>query len=86
MEDKKKRKSSTVKHIILSNIGNPVEVTLTRSLAIKAHCTECSGFGEFNPKDCPSKMCCLWPFRGKKLIAYETKPAGEVDEPDEEEE
>lgn len=55
-----------------------VKVTLTRSLAIKAFCTECSG--EEHPKDCPCKLCALYPFRGITRIAY-----GEADdEPDDE--
>lgn len=79
------RKSGTVKHTIRSNLGNPIEVTLTRSLAVKVFCTECLGYGEENPKNCSSLLCPLWPFRGKKLLAYENKPAGEVEDTDEEE-
>jgi len=42
---------------------------LTRSLAIKAFCTECLGF-ETHPKDCESVNCPLYLFRGKTTIAF----------------
>ena len=57
------------KHTIHRKSGKLKEVELTRSLAIKAFCTECLGF-ETHPKDCESFNCPLWPFRGKTTIAF----------------
>ncbi len=55
-----------IKHKIKRKNGKLKEVNLTRSLAIKAFCTECMGFGEAHPvKDCTSCNCPLYPYRGK---------------------
>jgi len=51
--------------------GGLVEVTLTRSQAIKAMCTECCGFGEFHPRECSDVNCPLHGFRGKINLAYQ---------------
>jgi len=59
-----------IKHTIRTKNNGFKEVTLNRSKAIKAFCTECLGFGEVNPKQCTSKYCPLFPFRGKSEIAY----------------
>ena len=56
------------KHTIRRKSGKLKDVELTRSLAIKAFCTECLGF-ETHPKDCESFNCPLLPFRGKTTIA-----------------
>ena len=53
-----------IKHKVRRKNGKLKEVDLTRSLAIKAFCTECLGW-ETHPKDCESHECPLWPFRGK---------------------
>jgi hypothetical protein len=61
-----------VKHTIRSAKADgktTMQVSLVRSTAIKAFCTECMGFQE-HPKDCPDVHCPLYPFRGKSLIAY----------------
>lgn len=50
--------------------GGYVDVELTRSQAIRAFCTECSGWGEMHPRDCPDIHCSLYPFRGKIQLAY----------------
>jgi len=60
--------------------GGTVEVTLTRTQAIKAMCTECCGFGEAHPRDCPDVLCPLYSFRGKIQLAY--KDADSADEED----
>ncbi len=63
------RKNRTKKkHTIHDKNGNPITVNLTRSLAIKACCTECLGF-EDNPSNCTSLFCPLYPFRGKTMIS-----------------
>lgn len=54
-------------HTIRRKSGKLKEVELTRSIAIKAFCTECLGY-ESHPKDCESYHCPLWPFRGKTNI------------------
>lgn len=59
-----------IKHTIRSKDGGTVEVTLSRTQAIKAMCTECMGFGEGHPKECTDLKCPLWPFRGKIQLAY----------------
>jgi hypothetical protein len=57
------------KHTIRRKSGKLKDVQLTRSLAIKAMCTECLGF-ETHPKDCTSVNCPIYPFRGKTTIAF----------------
>jgi hypothetical protein len=59
-----------VQHTIRAKDGGIVDVTLNRNRAIKAMCTECMGYSEANPRDCPAKLCPLWPFRGKIQLAY----------------
>ena len=39
-----------------------------RELAIRLFCTECLGYGEVHPKDCESKDCPLYHFRGKSML------------------
>jgi hypothetical protein len=57
------------KHTIRGFGGNgTVEVVLNRQTAIKAQCTECMGY-ESDPKECTSKLCSLWPWRGKTLVS-----------------
>ena len=59
----------SAKHVIRKKDSGTVEVTLTRSRAIKAMCTECMGYEE-HPKNCTSNLCPLYPFRGKIMLAY----------------
>jgi hypothetical protein len=70
-----------VKHTIRAKDGGTVEVTISRSQAIKAMCTECMGFGEGHPKECGAPLCPLFPFRGKIQLAYHSDE-GTVDEED----
>ncbi|MFA5298621.1 MAG: hypothetical protein WC389_10500 [Lutibacter sp.] len=56
-------------HTIRSADGGTISTELTRTKAIKAMCTECMGF-EANPKECTSKLCPLYPWRGKTMIAW----------------
>lgn len=53
-----------VQHQILGPNGNLIEVNLTLRTAVKAFCTECMGFERARVKDCTSKTCPLWPWRG----------------------
>ena len=53
-----------IKHKVRKKNGGLKEVSLTRSTAIKAFCTECLGW-QIHPKECESYNCPLWPFRGK---------------------
>lgn len=55
-----------VKHQVGTKSGGLKEIDITRSLAIKAFCTECMGWD--HPKDCTSVNCPLYPFRGKTNI------------------
>lgn len=64
------KKSQTRMTKIRAKDGGTVDVTLTRSQAIKAMCTECCGFGEAHPKDCTDTLCPLYLFRGKIQLAY----------------
>lgn len=65
-------KRKKVKHTIRAakGLNKTVTVTLTRSLAIKAFCTECLAWGEQHPEDCTALLCPLFPFRGITRIAY----------------
>jgi hypothetical protein len=57
-------------HTIRSARGKGTVTTeLNRSKAIKAYCTECMGW-ETNPSDCDIKLCPLFPWRGKSLLAW----------------
>ena len=58
-------------HTIRTKSGKLKKVSYSRSQAIKVMCTECSGHGEFHPKDCTDKYCPLFPFRGRMLLAYD---------------
>lgn len=60
-----------IKHKILTENGKLKEVVLTRTKAIKIHCTQCCGYGEVHPKDCDIEDCPLFPFRGKSNIIYD---------------
>ena len=56
------------KHTIRTKSGEHITIDrLTRSKAIRAMCTECMGF-ETSPKECTSKYCPLYPWRGKTMI------------------
>ena len=60
-----------VKHTIRTDSGGEKQVELTRRTAILAHCTECMGFGEVHPRDCPDIYCPYYSFRGKSHLAYD---------------
>lgn len=66
---KRLRSPAKKTHTVRGAYGNVIELTLNRGKAIKVHCTECMGF-ESSPVDCESKLCALWPFRGKSMAAY----------------
>lgn len=68
METRPKRSAERVKHTIRSPDGGTKQVTLTRKTAIFAACTECMGF-ETHPKECTSKTCPLYPYRGLTRLA-----------------
>lgn len=73
-----------VKHTIRDNKGGSIEVEISRPQAIKVMCTECLGFGEENPRNCTDKLCPLWPWRGKSLVAWgPRKPKDAVEDPEE---
>ena len=55
-----------MKHVIRTRDGNTKKVDYSRALAIKALCTECLGW-EVHPRDCQSKMCPVYPFRGQTM-------------------
>lgn len=57
-------KAQTVTHEIRGKNGHLLRVKLTRRTAILVHCTECMGY-ENDPKDCTSRYCALFPFRGR---------------------
>jgi hypothetical protein len=59
-------------HTIRAADGGTVTAKLNRGKAIKAMCTECMGF-EGNPRDCTSKLCPLFPWRGRILLAWRNK-------------
>ena len=65
-----------MKHTVHSNSDTPLNTIdiepYTRARAIKLHCTECLGFEE-HPRDCTSKNCALYPFRGRSTLAYVKK-------------
>jgi len=58
-----------IQHTIQAKEGGTVNVTISRTQAIKAMCTECMGWGEAHPKDCGDRLCPLYPFRGKIQLA-----------------
>jgi hypothetical protein len=64
IEQTKGQKSRSFEHIIRTKSGELKKVKLTRTKAIKIHCTECCGY-EYHPKECEIKLCPLWLFRGK---------------------
>jgi hypothetical protein len=61
-------KTRKKKSMIRGIDGVPIEVSLSRTTAIKVFCTECMGDGE-NPKECTSPLCPLFLFRGKSMIS-----------------
>ena len=65
--------------------GSCKDITLNRSKAIKAKCTECMGW-EGDPKQCTAIHCPLYPWRGRTLItrAGKDRRIEEVEEPEEE--
>ena len=77
------RKKPVNQNIRTKNEGT-VEVVLSRSKAIKAFCTECGGWGEMHPKDCPDKLCPLYSFRGKIQLAYSSDEEPEDNSEDDE--
>jgi len=83
--------------IIRAKEGGYVKVIITKAQAIKLACTECCGWSEMNPKECPDKFCPLHIFRGKMQLAYQDGktleelekqvPVSEIDpEPEDEDE
>ena len=48
-----------------------VTIKKIRSTAIKAHCTDCSAGQITEVKECPHKLCPLYPFRG--FVKWENK-------------
>ena len=59
----------TVQHEIRARNGGFVRLSrYGRKMAIKCMCMECLGW-EFDPKECPSKLCPLYPFRGRTLAS-----------------
>lgn len=69
-EKSKEERKLNKKHKIKTKSGKLLELELSRTLAIKIHCTECMGY-EGNPMECDIKECALYPFRGKSLKAYD---------------
>jgi hypothetical protein len=59
-------------HTVRTKSGGTKAVSMyTKNKAIKVMCTECLGWGEGEPKKCTSKLCPLYPYRGKTLAAYD---------------
>lgn len=56
-------------HTIHIRDGGTKTLNITRDLAIKLFCTECLGY-ETHPKDCTSKFCPLYPYRGKTQCGF----------------
>lgn len=77
---RKKSGSHTIRH---KDGGTVVVEKWTRTLAIKAHCTECMGFS--NPVDCTDNLCELFPYRKRTEIAIR-RPGDEPTEEEEEDE
>ena len=44
--------------------NNEVEIPAQRGVAIKAHCTDCSGGSPTEVRECPNTQCPLYHFRG----------------------
>lgn len=72
-EQRKPRTPAARKQTVRTKDGGTIELSINRGMAIKLMCTECSGWGEFDPKDCTSVLCPLYQFRGKTLAAYHSK-------------
>lgn len=69
-----------MEHKIRSKSGSTALIKkYGRNKAIKLQCTECSGFGEFHPKDCTDKLCPLFPFRGKCQAGYANEVLKQVE-------
>ena len=63
-----------VEHRILKNgSGETILVKLTATSAIRKHCMECMGFSSDMVKECPSVLCCLYPFRSGRNPSYSGK-------------
>lgn len=63
-------------HAIRFSDGSIRKLTYGRTLAIKLLCTECLGF-EGDPKECTSKTCPLYPFRGRTLASRAKEVGGD---------
>ena len=51
-------------HTVRTQDGGTRTMKMARTLAVRAMCTECMGW-DSHPKDCTSKLCPLYPFRGR---------------------
>lgn len=49
-------------HTFRTKDGGTRTMKVSKRKAIELHCTECMGW-EADPKDCPSTLCALYPFR-----------------------
>ena len=56
-------KALTQENTIRTSDGGMKTIKYSRAMAIKLMCMECMGW-ETHPKDCTSKHCPLFPFRG----------------------
>jgi len=65
------RPTPSVTHTVRTSSGGRKTIRMTRGLAIKLMCTECLGW-EGQPKECPSTLCPLYPYRGKTLKTLDT--------------
>ena len=52
-----------ITHTVRTPTGTKTIQKLTKSMAIKLHCTECMGFQTAEVARCTSPMCALYPFR-----------------------
>jgi hypothetical protein len=71
---------------IVTVCDKEILVKKTRSNAIKAHCTDCSGGNRTEVKECFVKNCPLYPFRGYINWNSDKRGVEEVVEIEEEEE
>lgn len=55
-----------------------ISISQTRTAAIKAHCTDCSGGQRTEVKECPNKLCPLYVFRG--YVAWDREKREMTDE------
>ena len=57
-------------HTVRHEDGGTVEIKgMTRGKAIKLMCTECMGFNGEEVRQCNSRMCPLYPYKGASLAA-----------------